>query len=375
MPASVLAADEAATGVNEASAKSPLDYDATNYAEYYNVSLEDAKERLELQKMAGLLDGTLTAKNPETYSGLWIMNAPDFSVNVAFTTSGATELLGIVNDRLSKYLRVRQAEWTLDELLKTMETYVSTSDQPFDKEIDVARNQVVLVTTDAVGVSQKFADRLSSDGSRVALRGVAALSTPAANVYGGLSISGCTSGWGISRNTTGERGIVTAGHCPNSQSYAGVSMPFRAEATTGTYDSQWNARSTLTVKNWFKWQADGSTRVVNAKTNRIDMSDGMTVCKYGMTTNYTCGEITTKFYQPSACITGATATYIYVHREGVNMFDAGDSGGPVFLGLSAYGIGNCRITYDAGPPKLQDEIFMATDYVEFGLGITILTAP
>ena len=70
MPPSVLASEESATDVNAASAKSPLDYDVTNYAEYYDVSLADAKERIEVQELAGILDGTLTAKNPETYSGL-----------------------------------------------------------------------------------------------------------------------------------------------------------------------------------------------------------------------------------------------------------------------------------------------------------------
>jgi hypothetical protein len=56
------------------------------------------------------------------------------------------------------------------------------------------------------------------------------------------------------------------------------------------------------------------------------------------------------------------------------MFDGGDSGGPVFLASTAFGIGNCRQEYHH-EPLLQDEIFMATDYVEFGLGITVLTAP
>ncbi len=102
------------------------------------------------------------------------------------------------------------------------------------------------------------------------------------------------------------------------------------------------------------------------------MAQGMTVCKYGMTTKYTCGEIVTKFYQPSNCISGATATYIHYHRNGVDMISGNDSGGPVFILNTAYGINNCGVSYATG---LDDAISMATDYVEFGLDITVLTAP
>lgn len=354
---------------------SASDYDAANYADYFHVSLAEARGRLELQALAGTLDGKLASQSPKTYAGMWITNAPEFTVTVAFTTIGEAELAGLVDERIAKYLRTRQVSCPLVGLLESMKGYASSTAQPIEAAIEVSRNQVVILTTDAASLANAFAGRLASDGDRVAVREVSGLSTPAANVYGGLSITSCTSGFGIIRAGTGERGIVTAGHCPNTQAYGGVTMAFRDEATTGSYDEQWNARGTLTVKNWFRYNAAGNTREVTSRKNWVDMVQGATVCKYGRTTGYTCGEIQTKFYQPSACISGATATYVYVHRNGVGMFDAGDSGGPVFLNNTAYGIGNCRVTYQEGPPKLQDEIFMAENYIEYGLNITVMTAP
>ncbi len=57
------------------------------------------------------------------------------------------------------------------------------------------------------------------------------------------------------------------------------------------------------------------------------------------------------------------------------MTDAGDSGEPVFLSNTAYGMTVCRATYQVGPPKLQDLIFMGENNLEIGLNITVMTAP
>jgi len=49
----------------------------------------------------------------------------------------------------------------------------------------------------------------------------------------------------------------------------------------------------------------------------------------------------------------------------------GDSGGPVFKESSAYGIISCVNSGASG----RDLIYVAVDYVESGLGVTVLTTP
>jgi hypothetical protein len=91
---------------------------------------------------------------------------------------------------------------------------------------------------------------------------------------------------------------------------------------------------------------------------------GATVCKYGRSTGYTCGEIINKDY----CWPNAACTYIQVSRFNTNLVDGGDSGGPVYAGNDAYGIvkgERCFIT-------CYDMIYTAENYIESGLGAIIM---
>jgi hypothetical protein len=369
----ILASSES-SGREPAAALAAADYDAANYADYFGVSIEEARERLGLQALAGQFQDQLSKLSPKTFAGLWITNAPEFGVTAAFTDSGPTDLPALAGTRLAKYLRTQRVASSLDDLLQLMTRYPPSPASMFDMGIDVANNRVVIYADDVNSLNARFADRLASDADQIVVRTVPALSKPAVNVYGGLPITLCTSGFGIIKAGTGERGIVTAGHCPDATEANGVNLPFRAQLTSGSYDLQWNARGTSTIKNWAQWLADGTTRTITSRVFKSNQVVGSAVCKYGNTTFYTCADIQDLFYAPNGCISGATPTYVYLHRAGVNMFDHGDSGGPVFLNSAAYGIGNCLLTYQTSPRR-SDEIYTAEDNVEIGLNITVMTAP
>lgn len=55
---------------------------------------------------------------------------------------------------------------------------------------------------------------------------------------------------------------------------------------------------------------------------------------------------------------------------GADMMEPGDSGGPVFKGNSAYGVANCEYGTDE-----NQALYVAVDYVESGLSVTVLTTP
>ena len=78
------------------------------------------------------------------------------------------------------------------------------------------------------------------------------------------------------------------------------------------------------------------------------------VCKYGKTTGYACGYITDKNFAPGY-VPNVNATFIRVHRDGVDLAQSGDSGGPWYSNQTAYGI----LSGENG----QDGIYMPINYV------------
>ncbi len=160
--------------------------------------------------------------------------------------------------------------------------------------------------------------------------------------------------------------MTTAGHCSNTQRYNGTSLTFQSENTTGAYDIQWHTTSNDTVKNKIKWSSAGSTRDITATKSRTNQVVGGYVCKYGQTSNYTCGYISDKNFSHKG-----SATYIRVDNTAgyTDLSQAGDSGGPWFLTGDAYG------THVGEPGEdPNDAIYMAINYVS-GVGVSVMTAP
>lgn len=76
------------------------------------------------------------------------------------------------------------------------------------------------------------------------------------------------------------------------------------------------------------------------------------VCHYGRKSGYKCGYIESKNYQPN--FAGHNATFIEVRSADTQN---GDSGGPWFLGNSAYGI------HKMSDPPTDHPVFMAQNYL------------
>jgi streptogrisin C len=189
------------------------------------------------------------------------------------------------------------------------------------------------------------------------------LPRPASDIYGGLEIngSGCTSGFSVV-NGSGTRGITIAGHCSTTDSYQGIDLPYVAGFYGGNYDVQWHTASAFSVQNWITDGAVPYTRPITSRTFWGNQPVGGFVCKYGRSSGYGCGTINRKDDTPT-CIPGARPVWL---RVGVAIM-GGDSGGPVFYGESAYGTISCG---DA-----STLIYSAVDFVESGVGVTVLTSP
>jgi streptogrisin C len=160
---------------------------------------------------------------------------------------------------------------------------------------------------------------------------------------GGLPVTSCTTGFTVQGSSA--TGFVTAGHCPNTLSYAVApteqslpySAPFIAEIKSNLADLQWNTTPAHTDYAAF-WGS--SPRVATARTGIGVAYVGQGLCHRGSVSGYTCGYVTSTTFAPAwanACSTPCTASFVRVEGSALASL-GGDSGGPWFAGGAAYGI-------------------------------------
>lgn len=351
-------------------AQASLKKDAEMYASEQGVTVEEALRRLTLQDAIGDLDAELALNEQATFAGLWIQHAPQYRVIVQFTQDGEETIKPYIeNGPLAELVELRTAKLTLVELEASQDAAMDEIHDlgiRADSGIDVYENRVEVYVTDQTPLDVALQTTNTSLHNAIVVLTVDELSNPEADIYAGRPLSTCTTGYSV-QNSSGTKGITTAAHCGNSQSYNGTALTFRAELYTGEYDVQWHTGSGLTYRPWaYDGLYDTQTpqfRIITGTRSRTNQALDEYVCKYGKTTGYTCGYIKDKNYRSSSP-SNATATYIRVSNPGVNLSEGGDSGGPWYRGSIAYGIHHTGIGDDA--------TYMAINYIS-GLGLTVLT--
>lgn len=196
-------------------------------------------------------------------------------------------------------------------------------------------------------------------------------SEPTVNLYGGLDIGSCSSGFAVKKGST--YGVTTAGHCTGSMSYGGSGLTFQAEKYVhqGKHDIEWHSKAgSHTIRNWVTDGTNDATtyyRTITSVQTSAGFVTGQWVCKWGQTTRYNCGTVTSVTYDPSY---PNVQLYDFglVERSGVDLSEPGDSGGPVYAENQAVGTisgqsGNRLIFYPAHRMAWSTSI-----------GVTILTS-
>ncbi len=358
-------------------------YDAQMYASHMNVSIEEAVRRFKLQNIP-VPEEELRTKESETFAGLWIEHTPKFKYVVLFTRDGEET----IKPYLKKYLEFAElvevrntAKVSLDNLRRAHDdilSSISTSNISMNSNINVFENciEFYVKTGDYDRLENALQKTKIYDNVKdeVKIIQVEALAEDYVNIYGGLPLSTCTSGFAVKKwNWWGWiKGITTAGHCSNNQSYNGNNLPFKSENWAGSYDIQWHTAPGYTVINKIQVQSGGSTRTITAKKSRNNQNIGEYVCKYGKNTNYTCGYICSKNFNPQTQQNNVP-TFILVNNTAnwPVLAGPGDSGGPWFNTNTAYG--TLKGGFTSGP-NAGDAYYMAVNYVESGLDVTVMTS-
>ena len=325
---------------------------AMAYAEDHGVSLEEATRRLRLQ---GELEAALTELEDELrdrFAGAWIEHEPQFRGVVRLTGQGLElpdAARSIVEQTRPPIEFVDGADATVDQLVERLGTVLprlkSRNERLVGAEVDVRTGEIVLFLEQDVP-PEEAVQREAEELFQLPVR-VESVDAPVGDGHtrGGAHLSNCTSGFVVRHPSTGTRGYITAGHCPNDQTYfeyggTSYSTVFIDEIRDADQDVQWHTTSHLEFPEFYA-SSTSVFRPLQAQRNRSSQSVGGYVCHRGKTTGYSCGDIASKNFQPTytnAC-PGVTCASVWVRVEGSSLkCFPGDSGGPWFLVYTAYGI-------------------------------------
>lgn len=313
--------------------------DAEAYVQAYGGTIEAAVQHLKLQSPIAELGEKLEVEMPDTFAGLWIEHKPKLQVVVQLTKGDKKAVQAYLqNGALSDIVTVKNAPISHKKLHTTLRDFAQTLKDlgvPAEGAINVQKNRGEVYVTNREQLDAALAKAGKQLPTNVEVITIDKLSQPAANWYGGISLSACTAGFTVQLYASGTRYSSTAGHCDNSQA-SPMSTPILS-LTGGAYDfSIRNPPSGSTLKNWVADNINDSTPYYRSITSSISRpAVGTVVCKYGKTTGYTCGTVEANRY-----LMGGVAAWLLItgSNTNANIACGGDSGGPVYYGSTAAGL-------------------------------------
>lgn len=319
--------------------------DLDDYVSAYGVSPEEAREEWKVTDAAGELQEQLVKTEADVFGGLWIEREPTFAIVVGVMSGGEKAIQEQIDGLgLSGVARIQEVQRTLEQLRMDQAALDAVVPAGVDFAAGVDQSEgIVEVFVETAEDASLLASVPLPESVVINQR---SLPTPAVEIYGGLSLTTCTSGFNVN-GSGGAEGVSTAGHCQNSQSYNGTNLPWQAGQTSGSTDAQWHTTPGFTDPNKIRVTSSGTTRNVTSRETLSQMVENEAVCKYGKTTLYDCGEIDIVPFDPGdGCVPSSANTYVYVvpNPNAGDMGDPGDSGGPVFHGnpARAYGTMTCQ---------------------------------
>jgi hypothetical protein len=185
----------------------------------------------------------------------------------------------------------------------------------------------------------------------------------------------CTTGFVVG---DGERtGIATAAHCPDELTYYDrdgltAALPFAEQSGLAYQDVQINLSPEAKAPLFYADRGADSLRRLTTWRNRESTRPGDFVCHFGESSGYSCAEVQLTDYAPPGTLCGGPCQPTWVTVAGPGCM-AGDSGGPVFSGGTAFGIakginrtvgGRCNFYY-----------YMSTDYLPAPWKLLVASRP
>ena len=372
-PAALQSADEA------------IAQDAAAIADRFAVPADEMARQLRAQEASVAATDALAARFADRLAGIAIEHRPTLRIDVLLTGEEpvADQLLAIPGDTVPVAFRAG-APATRTELVQAITAYQATIRAslvgPPGMGVDQRSGELVVIVS-SVDVAREgvgpLRDRLAAlTHVPVHLRVVDQPALDLSGVEGGARLVGgvpgdahrylCTAGFVVGDGL--RTALTTAAHCPDTLGARDAvgrerTLPFVGQWGWGNQDVQVNASPDPLPPAFFADTARTVSRPVAGARGRAGMRAGDIVCHRGERTGYSCSAVELTDFAPAGDLCGGACLPTWTTVTGPAC-GGGDSGGPVFLATTAYGIlkggsyrrdGSCAFYF-----------YMSTDYLPGG---------
>lgn len=198
------------------------------YAKRYGVSLEEAAKRKARQRSVGRLGARLQNDHPDTYGGLYTEHRPIYRTIVQFTRNAHETLALYTNDPLYVAKTSRYSFNYLKAANSEIAESLARSGLVFETGLDVQNNRITVMVLDRAK-ALKYLKPLISKFPFIDIVEVPNVMRTTSDLRGGGKLLGhgsapCTTGFNVV-SAARELGVLTAGHCSESQTYMGDFFP------------------------------------------------------------------------------------------------------------------------------------------------------
>jgi hypothetical protein len=382
-------------------------------ASQYNLSLEEATRRAQLQDAIADLVAQVKRDNDTDLGGIWVEHSPVFRINISYTTPDDKKLVKFrIDPKIRQYVKLVKAkrgrgaaEADAATLFKSIE---AAGIKEFAGYVDEESGNTT-IELPSTELEQRVLAIIGTKrpDTRIVVKPIAKPSAAPNGVVSGDYLDGghyfwqqrasdeASKGCTVAFQATyqGRLGILTAGHCnpgPDGTGYwhavngHWVEIPAASIArwAYGTkYDFQWHDITGYSRSNAVYYfnqasvvglPANGWVRITGT-VGYYGQTKGMVSCKSGRVTGITCGSITNGNYYYN----GANGWIRVFRASGQHLGRFGDSGSAVFSDaatssqVKAYGILTAAQAFNDGSSEM---VYSPIDYIDTW-GITVLTTP
>ena len=367
--------------------------DAAAVADRLGVPVDEAIRQLRLQEASVPVTDAIAGHYAERLTGIAVEHRPDFHIVVTLTGDEPEPEQVVDLDgtpvRISFQTGAAVSRIGLMQAITAYQAAIRASLlAPPGLGIDQRSGELVAIVSGR-DVAREGAEPLAARLAAlthvpVRLRVVDQPALDMGGIQGGARVVGqmpgdthrylCTAGFVV---TDGARtGLATAAHCPDELSGRDADghdqpLPFVGQWGWGHQDVQINVSAAPLAPLFFADTAKTISRPVTGARGRAGMRAGDVVCHRGERTGYSCSEVELTDFAPAGDLCGGACLPTWITVAGP-VCKSGDSGSPVFLGDTAYGIlkggsyrsdGSCAFYF-----------YMSTDYLPVGWRL-MLTAP
>ncbi|WP_315761793.1 hypothetical protein [Sphingomonas sp. Y38-1Y] len=339
-----------------------LDEDAAAVADRLGITPLEAARTLRLQLASIPATDAIAARFADRLAGMSVEHKPGFRIVVRLTGSEpvATEWLELAGERVEAvYVVGAPASHTaLVQALTAHQAAIRASlIVPPGLGVDQRTGELVAVVSTR-DIAREGAEALRTrlwELTRVPIR-LRVVDDPALDfqeddgIGGGMRMMGsrpgderrylCTAGFVVTDGT--RDALTTAAHCPDTLSIRDAAgreaeLPFAGQWGWGYQDVQLNLSAGVLAPTFFTDKARTARRSVTGAVGRAATRTGDVVCHRGERTGYSCSQVELTDFAPAGDLCGGACLPTWTTVAGPSC-KGGDSGSPVFLGTTAYGI-------------------------------------